>query len=201
MSPASVHSLRRISSTSESATIRSEALDALARGHIDPTKLGADGFPYHAEDVGRQEITHDPADAFRFRVLTMRQLKDGRNFFHNAAFTKVRDVVEYFNAGVPQDPTAGAAPTLSPRFTNPRGPGTLNGLGLSEQQVDDITDFLENALYDPALVNLRSQFLHRYVPAERTRPHLLEVPSGSRRAGSEGRFRAERPSASTATIH
>ncbi len=50
------------------------ALDALARGHIDPSKLGADGFPYHAEDNGRQDVTHDPADAFRFRVLTLRQL-------------------------------------------------------------------------------------------------------------------------------
>jgi Di-haem cytochrome c peroxidase len=128
------------------------ALDALARGHIDPTKLGADGFPYHAEDVGRQEITHDPADAFMFRSLTMRQLKNSGNFFHNAVLTNVRDVVEYFNAGIPMDPTAGAQATLSPRFTNPRGPGTPNGLGLSEQQVDDITDFLENALYDPALV-------------------------------------------------
>jgi cytochrome c peroxidase len=129
------------------------ALDALSRGHIDFNKLGADGFPYHAEDNGREEITHDPADAFKFRVLTMRQLKNSGNFFHNAALTKVRDVVEYFNAGIPQDPTAGAQATLSPRFTNPRGPGYPNGLGLSEQQVDDITDFLENALYDPAFVN------------------------------------------------
>jgi Di-haem cytochrome c peroxidase len=129
-----------------------QALNALARGHLDPNKLGADGFPYHAEDTGRQEITHDSADAFRFRALTLRQLKDGRNFFHNAAFTKVRDVVEYFNSGVPQDPTAGAAPTLSARFTNPRGPGYPNGLGLSEHQVDDLTDFLENALHDPAFV-------------------------------------------------
>ena len=61
--------------------------------------------------------------------------------------------MEYFNAGVPQDRTAGAAPTLSTRFTNPRGPGYPNGLGLTEQQVDDLTDFLENALYDPAFVN------------------------------------------------
>ena len=129
-----------------------QALNALARGHLDPTKLGADGFPYHAEDNGRQEITHDPNDAFKFRALTLRQLKDGRNFFHNASFTQVRDVVEYFNAGVPQDPTAGAAPTLSARFTNPRGPGYPRGLGLSEQQVDDLTEFLENALDDPAFV-------------------------------------------------
>ena len=129
-----------------------QALNALARGHIDPTKLGIDGFPYHAEDNGRAETTHDQSDAFKFRALTMRQLKDGRNFMHSASFTNVRDVVEYFNAGVPQDPTAAAQPSLSPRFTNPRGAG-LTGLGLSEQQVDDLTDFLENALYDPALVH------------------------------------------------
>jgi cytochrome c peroxidase len=126
------------------------ALNALARGDLDPTKLGEDGFPYHAEDTGRQEVTHDAADAFRFRALTLRQLKDARTFFHNGSLTKVRDVVEYFNAGVPQDPTAGAAPTLSTRFTNPRGPGYSRGLGLSERQVDDIADFLQNALYDPA---------------------------------------------------
>src|SRR6266403_2926215 len=130
-----------------------QALNALARGHLDPSKLGKDGFPYHAEDVGRQEITHIADHAFKFRVLTLRQLKDGGNFMHNASFTKVRDVVEYFNAGIPQDPTAGAAPTLSTRFTNPRGPGTPNGLGLSKDQIDDLTDFLENGLYDPAFVH------------------------------------------------
>ena len=83
-----------------------QALNALARGHLNPANLGSDGFPYHAEDFGRAEITHDmTSDAFKFRVLTLRQLKDGRNFMHNGAFTKVREVVEYFNAGVPQDPS------------------------------------------------------------------------------------------------
>ena len=130
-----------------------QALNALARGRLDLTKLGTDGFPYHAEDTGRQEITHNPDHAFKFRTLTLRQLKDGRNFFHNGSFTEVRNVVEYFNAGVPQDRTAGASPTLSARFTNPRGAGFPNGLGLTEQQVDDLTHFLENALYDPAFVN------------------------------------------------
>jgi hypothetical protein len=130
-----------------------QALSALARGRLDPTKVGKDGFPYHAEDTGREEITHNPGDMFKFRTMTLRQLKDARTFFHNGSFTKVRDVVEYFNAGVPQDPTAGAAPTLSDRFTNPRGAGYPRGLGLSQRQVDDLTDFLENALYDPAFVH------------------------------------------------
>ncbi len=136
-----------------------QALNALARGRLDPNRRGADGFPYHAEDTGRQEITLAPnnADAFKFRSMTLRQLKDARTFFHNGSFTKVRDVVEYFNAGVPQDPTAGAANTLSRRFTNPRGPGYPRGLGLSQRQIDDLTDFLENALHDPAFVNFDSR--------------------------------------------
>jgi cytochrome c peroxidase len=127
-----------------------QALNALARGHLNSGVLGKDGFPYHAEDTGRQEITHNADDAFKFRVMTLRQLKDARTFFHNGSFTKVRDVVEYFNAGIPQDATAGAALTLSRRFTNPRGPGFPRGLGLSEHEVDDLTDFLEDGLYDPA---------------------------------------------------
>ncbi len=130
-----------------------QALNALERGRLDLNKLGPDGFPYHAEDTGRQEITGNPEHAFKFRSLTLRQLKDGGNFMHNALFTKVRDVVEYFNAGVPQDPTAGAAATLDARFTHPRGPDSQTGLGLSPGQVDDLTDFLENSLYDPAFRN------------------------------------------------
>jgi hypothetical protein len=107
--------------------------------------------PNH-HDPGRQEITGQDDAFYKFRVLTMRQLKDARTFFHNGSFTTVADVVAYFNAGVPQDPTAGAAPTLETRFTHPRGPGSAPGLGLSPAQMADITDFLENGLYDPAFV-------------------------------------------------
>ena len=101
-------------------------------------------------DDGRKEITGRDSDAFKFRVLTLRQLKDGRFFFHNGSFTSVKDVVKYFNVGVPQDARAGAAPTLTTRFTNPRGAGTPRGLGLDDNQVDDLADFIENGLYDPA---------------------------------------------------
>lgn len=120
-----------------------QALNAAARNHA---------TAYHAEDTGRAEITMNPNDVFKFRSLSMRQLKDARTFFHNGSFTKIRDVVSYFNAGIPQDPTAGAAATLDPRFTSPRGSGTEPGLGLTEAQVADITDFLDNGLYDPSFV-------------------------------------------------
>jgi hypothetical protein len=103
-------------------------------------------------DFGRQEVTNENTDKFKFRTLTLRQLKDARFFFHNGAFSTVRDVVQYFNAGIPQDAAAAdpAVGTLTRRFTHPRGDGTPRGLGLSDRQVDDLTDFLENGLYDPA---------------------------------------------------
>ncbi len=104
-------------------------------------------------DDGRREITGRDSDAYKFRVTTMRQLKGSRFFFHNGAFTSVKDVVQYFNAGVPQNAISGDANTLSPRFTNPRGPNAPPGLGLSNRQVNEITDFLENALFDPAFIN------------------------------------------------
>ena len=54
-------------------------------------------------DEGRREITFRDSDAFKFRTLTLRQLRDAKFFFHNGSFTSVKDVVQYFNAGVPQN--------------------------------------------------------------------------------------------------
>ena len=128
-----------------------QALNAFRR-----ERLGFDqeGKPLaHGEDTGREEITHNPDHAYKFRSLTLRQLKDARTFFHNGSFTNVRDVVSYFNHGIPQDQQfAGQAKTLEPRFTNPRGNHAPRGLGLREDQIDAVTDFLENGLYDPGFV-------------------------------------------------
>jgi hypothetical protein len=71
---------------------------------------------------------------------------------HNGSFTSVKDVVAYFNAGIPQDKEAGTAPTITSRFTHPRGSSYPQGLGLDRRDVRDLTDFIENALYDPAFV-------------------------------------------------
>jgi cytochrome c peroxidase len=109
-------------------------------------------------DDGRREITGLATDAFKFRTVTMRQLKDAKTFMHSGEFTNVREVVEFFNAGAPTNAQAGASPTLSTRFTHPRGPGYPRGLGLNRHQVDDLTEFLENGLYDPAFVKFDPRF-------------------------------------------
>jgi cytochrome c peroxidase len=125
-----------------------QALNALRRGRLE---FDSEGNPLpHGEDTGRQEITQDPAHAYKFRSLTLRQLKDARTFFHNGSFTDIRDVVSYFNDGIAQDQEfAGQASTLEPRFTHPRGKDAPRGLGLREDQIDAVADFLENGLYDP----------------------------------------------------
>jgi cytochrome c peroxidase len=102
-------------------------------------------------DLGRGEITGLKDDNFKFRTLTLRQLRDsGGQLTHSALFGSVRQVVEYFNAGIPNDPFAAAAGNLTPRFTHPRGGNHPPGLGLSSREIDDLVDFIENALYDPA---------------------------------------------------
>jgi cytochrome c peroxidase len=122
-------------------------------------------------DDGRREITFRDDDKFEFRVLSLRQLRDGFFFFHNDAFTRVKDVVKYFNDGVPQDAEAASASTFTTRFSYPRGPGSPRGLGLSEDQVNDLTDFLENARFDPAFV--------RFDP-NRSAGSLRSDPAGKR---------------------
>ena len=134
-------------------------------------------------DDGRREITFLDSDAFKFRALTLRQLKDARFFFHNGLFTSVEDVVQYFNAGVPQDAQAGAASTLTTRFTNPRGPGSPRGLGLSDDQVGDLADFIENGLYDPAFVRFDPESPTRMFQLSPPDFTLLGLPAGPRGAG------------------
>jgi hypothetical protein len=111
------------------------------------------GASPNRHDLGRGEITQKAISAFGFKAPTLRQLKEAVTFFHDGSprFQTVRDAVAYFNAGVPEDPVAGAAPTLDARFTNPRGAGFPNGLGLSDEQIDELTDFIENGMYDRAL--------------------------------------------------
>ncbi|MBP6821884.1 MAG: hypothetical protein KA368_10085, partial [Acidobacteria bacterium] len=109
--------------------------------------------PNH-HDLGRGEITGRAEDNFKFRSLTLRQLKDsGGQLMHSATFKTIREVVEYFNAGIPQDPAAIAAGNVTSRFTNPRGANSAPGLGLNEADISALADFIENALYDPDFVS------------------------------------------------
>jgi cytochrome c peroxidase len=159
-----------------------QALNAVARND-----------PNHRDD-GRREITFRDSDAFEFRTLTLRQIKDGRNLFHNGLFTSVKDVVKYFNAGVPQDAEAAAASTFTTRFSFPRGPGSPRGLGLSDDQVDDLTDFIENGLLDPAFVNFDpNSTTDTFQPNERDLTYSIFRPDLAALGAVDGRMASGLP--------
>ena len=115
-----------------------------------------------AEDVGRQAVTNNPADAGRFKTPSMRNVGLRSSFMHNGQFTNLADVVQFYvNGGGP------FAPNKSP---------LLLPLNLSPQQQSDLVAFLDGALTDPRV----SQQLPPF-----DRPTLLSetTPSAGQQAG------------------
>ena len=90
-------------------------------------------------NFGRCGFTENEDDMFKFKVPQLYNLKDARFYFHGSSKTSLREVVEYFNAGIPENPRVPKA-NIAPQF---------HPLYLTDQEVDDLTEFLENALFDP----------------------------------------------------
>jgi cytochrome c peroxidase len=94
-----------------------------------------------AEHLGRGGFTGRPEDLYKFKVPQLYNLKDSPFYGHGSSLRSLREVVAYKNAGQPENPRV-TATQLAPEF---------KPLGLSEAEIDAITAFLENALYDPEL--------------------------------------------------
>lgn len=93
------------------------------------------------ENKGRGGFTNNPADDFKFKVPQIYNLKDSPFYGHGGTFKTVREVIEYKNAAIPSN---GRVPQsqLSEHFVP---------LGLSNEEIDQLTRFVENALYDANL--------------------------------------------------
>lgn len=102
--------------------------------------------PASPENLGRGGFTGNAADNYKFKVPQLYNLKDSKFFGHGASFRSVRDVIAYKNAAVPENGTVPLG-QIAAEFVP---------LGLTETEIDLLTDFVENALYDPTL--------RRYVP-------------------------------------
>ena len=98
--------------------------------------------------LGRGGFTGRAEDMHRFKVPQLYNLKDFGFYFHGASKNSVREVVEYFNAGIPENPEIPSEQITS----------LLRPLHLTEQEILDLTEFLENGLYDDNLT--------RYAPYE-----------------------------------
>jgi cytochrome c peroxidase len=103
--------------------------------------------PKFQEVLGRGGFTGIEADMFTFKVPQLYNLKDHVAFGHGSSLRSVRAVLDYKNMAKPENSRV-PAPALAAEF---------QPLGLSEAQLTDLTDFIENGLYD---ANLK-----RYLPA------------------------------------
>lgn len=92
---------------------------------------------------GRGGFTGVEDDKFKFKIPQLYNLINTEVLGHGASFNSVREVIEYKNAAVPQVDRG----ELDPRFVP---------LGLSEEEITQLTDFVENGLFDNNLA--------RYVP-------------------------------------
>ena len=88
---------------------------------------------------GRGEFTGRAEDDYKFKVPTLYNLKMNGFYGHGGSVTSVREVVEYKNTGVKQNADV-PDKQIAAQF------GTLN---LTEEEITNLVDFLENGLYDP----------------------------------------------------
>ncbi|MEM1322073.1 MAG: cytochrome c peroxidase [Bacteroidota bacterium] len=93
------------------------------------------------KNLGRGAFTGQDADLYKFKVPQLYNLKNSPFYFHGSSKHSLREVVEYFNDGIPENanvPEDRIAPFFRP-------------LELTESEIDALVDFLEEGLYDPEM--------------------------------------------------
>ena len=100
------------------------------------------------KNLGRAGFTGIERDEYKFKVPQLYNLKDAHFYFHGSSKNTLKEVVEYFNEGIPEN-TAVPLNAISPNFVP---------LNLTETEVDDLVAFLKNSLFDAGY--------QRFVPEE-----------------------------------
>ena len=103
----------------------------LASSRFDAKRTEYKDWATLEEDPGRAQVTHDPADFGAFRTMGLRNVKDSPPYMHNGALATLEDVVSFYHEG------GGEHPNKS---------GLMRPLGLSDQEIEDLVVFLEEAL-------------------------------------------------------
>lgn len=117
--------------------------------------VGGDIFQSNPNDnahLGRGGYTGNAAENYQFKVPQLYNMRDSRFYGHGGSMIEIEDVVRYKNEAVSENRKVPAS-QLALSFVP---------LGLTEAEIESITDFLENGLYDANLM--------RYEP--------LNLPSG-----------------------
>lgn len=144
---------------------------------VDTGNVVFDG-PGKDEDFGLEQVTGDAADRYKFRTAPLRNLALLPAFFHNGAFTRLRDAIELH-----LDPRRRA-----PRY-DPRRAGVDKDLRLRLGPIQPVLDRLDPLLSAPIVLTSRERqdllaFLHDGLLDEHAKRTALcklvpaTVPSG-----------------------
>jgi cytochrome c peroxidase len=116
--------------------------------------------PGEDEDFGLEQITGDPADRYKFRTSPLRNVALQSTFFHNGAFTRLRDAIRFHMdapslawrydpaaAGIDQDlrcrlgPIEPVLARIDPLLARPHY--------FSAEEFEDLVTFVAEGLLDP----------------------------------------------------
>lgn len=101
--------------------------------------------PQDKRVLGRGGFTQNPDDYYKFKVPQLYNLKNIGFYLHGGSKRSIREAVEYFAKGIPENPLVPAT-QIAANFT-PRN--------LTSKEIDAVTDFIENALFDPNLTRYK----------------------------------------------
>lgn len=131
------------------------------------------------EDFGREQISGNPADRYKFRTSPLRNVAVQPTFMHNGAFTNIEDAIRH-HLDVVQSASSytPASQNLAPDLSGPQGPIApvlarvdpilATPIVLTNDEFNQLVAFVRDGLLDP---RARPENLRRLVP--RT------VPSGN----------------------
>jgi len=102
--------------------------------------LGLHFYGRARQDLGRYEVTGNPADIGAFRTPTLRGVGRTGPYMHNGLLPQLRGIVNMYNNGMPR-PKPTPAQLDDPLFPQPDP--LLKPLALTAQEIDAVSAFLD----------------------------------------------------------
>ncbi|WP_211327674.1 cytochrome-c peroxidase [Solilutibacter pythonis] len=101
--------------------------------------LGLHFYGRARQDLGRYEVTGNPADSGKFRTPSLRNVAKTGPWMHNGIFPDLRGLINMYNAGMPR-PQPREGQETDPLF--PRPDPLLKPLDLHRAEIEAITAYL-----------------------------------------------------------
>lgn len=84
-------------------------------------------LPHQRNDLGRYEVTQDPADRWKYKTPSLRNVALTSPYMHDGSIRSLREVVEFYNNG---------------GIVNENLDPLVRPLGLTAIEIDDLVAFL-----------------------------------------------------------